>query len=257
MDRVKLTRYGIIVIIAFFALEFFWPLLYSPTAQPTPTPTVEPEIQNQALNATAVLKSKGNRMLLLCDTRPSESNGTSQQELKAQLQALPGVTRVIQSSSIYDVAFAPATQNSTATNTTATPPTAAVESLEITIATVFYAACPSGIAYTRANELEFASALSLNTSQGPRPIRLPASTCTQANWQCLIFPTMQENQTLNVLVEIKSDANGEQGTIRQVPPIVEVQPANNTMVAQTPANSSAEGQNSSQTAATPKSNSTP
>ena len=209
MDRTKLTRYGIIAIIVFFAFEFLWPFLYAPVQdQATPTPTPSAITQNLTAITQARVVTLGNRMLLIC-SEPITI------ELKKQLEALPGVSRVLQSANILDVTLSPEANNATG----------GVNNNANEITALFSDSCSTGVAYLKADELAFAGAVSFNSTQGkPQPIRLPATLCKQNNWNCLVFATTQQNATVTVSVDIKESDTGEQGIVEEIPG---VQPKSN------------------------------
>jgi len=201
LNKTWIIRAGLVFLILSFFIGFFWPVLFTPDGQnpqetATPAPSVFPAFTSSA-NATATVKKLDNRMILFCQGASEElSNG-----LKGELQAMPGVERVLTASGVFDVVLS------------------ANASSAASVAAVFTDACPTGIAYRRALELEFNSTVTFNPPAGFDPIvaRLPSVLCKQANWNCLVFASTQENALISSVATLTRKQDGtEEGVIQEV-----------------------------------------
>ena len=195
MEKYKMIRYGTLALILFFAFEYLWPLLYAPDVQATPTPTPTPGIQNNIeVDTEAKVVKLANRMVLYCN----DANATAW--LRQKLEQIKGIERLLEGNGVFDATIA---QNDT---------DAAV--VEATVA--FYEQCSNGIALRKATQMEFGKPITINDTQGkPQTVRLPANLCSQPYWNCLVFATTQENETVKVTVSIKQTAKGEEGFVQQ------------------------------------------
>jgi len=201
LNKVWLIRGGLIFLILSFFVGFFWPVLFTPSAQgeqePTPTPSAFPAFTSSA-NATVTVNKLDNRMLLFCQGASAELS----QGLKAEFQAMYGVERVLMANGVFDVVLS--ANSSSAAN----------------VAAAFAGACPSGTAYRRALELEFNSTVTFIPPAGFDPIvaRVPLALCMQPNWNCLVFASTPENASASVVATLtrKQDGN-EEGVVQEVP----------------------------------------
>ncbi|MFH1056531.1 MAG: hypothetical protein V1717_01905 [Candidatus Micrarchaeota archaeon] len=198
MNRQKLFQYAIIFLILTFFLGFFWPVLYSPKEEASPSASPTPASFSANATATARVAKLGSKVVLYCQQKSQESLGS----LKADLEKIAGVSRVLAGGSLFDVTF---TQNATAEDF------AAVE----TSASSY---CNASLAFRKALQLEFSGPVSFNYSgvEGVQSTRLPFDLCSKQNWDCLVFSSTPENSTVGVSISLSNEGGLEQGTVQEI-----------------------------------------
>ncbi len=202
MDKAWIIRIGLVFLILSFFIGFFWPILFTPTAEKqgvTPSPSVLPAF-TASDNTTATVKKLENRMILFCKEGKEELFN----RLKPEFEGIPGVERVIVGGTVFDVSLSANASN---------------QSVGL-VNTLFSVNCPTGFAYRRALELDFHSTVNFTPPAGFDPIvaRLPSALCKQPNWSCLVLGSTQENDTISVVVTLTRKADGnEEGVVQQVP----------------------------------------
>jgi len=169
MDKKKIVRYGTILLILFFAFEYLWPLLYAPTAQETASPSPSTiAVTGGGGNASARVVSLQNGLVLAC-------SNTQLDGLKAEIEGIPGVSRVLFGGSLLDVSFS----NESAVGQ-------AVSALN--------ASCNTTAVALRRALLEFPNGLRINTTIGPTVI--PVSNLK--NIEGTVFALTPVNSTVTV-----------------------------------------------------------
>ncbi|MEM4254850.1 MAG: hypothetical protein QXR53_00775 [Candidatus Norongarragalinales archaeon] len=202
LNKTWFIRAGLVFLILSFFIGFFWPILFTPDSQQSPSVSPTPGLPSftSSDNTTATVKKLENRLIFFCQDAGQEQLA----QIAAGLRAVEGVERVLSGSTVFDVSLSKNASSSS------------LSSLE----QAFSSLCPSGSGFRRAAELDFASSVTFTPPQGFDPIvaRLPSTLCRQPNWSCLVLLSTQENATISAIVTLtRAEDGSEQGVVQEVP----------------------------------------